>query len=231
MTQNALDQYALANGYGKITAKMSEQEKVALRYKFVMDKLSLAQGDFARTSDSWANQTRVLSLRFNELKATLGQGFINIFTPIVKGINWVLSKLQVLANAFKSFTQMIFGNAGGDNGNSSVVSDLATNATNASDAVGGIGESAKKSAKDLKSLASFDTAQVLKSDRDDSGSSSGGGAGGIDDFDFGDTASSTMEQANVQIEKFINKAKELVSIFKQGFLEGFGDIDFSSITN
>lgn len=176
MTQNALDQYALANGYGKTTAKMSEQEKVALRYKFVLDKLSLANGDFARTSDSWANQTRVLSLRFNELKATLGQGFINIFTPIVKGINWVLSKLQVLANAFKSFTEMIFGNAGGDNG-SSTVSNLATDALNASDAVSGIGESAKKSAKDLKSLASFDTAQILKKDDSDS-SSSGSGAGG-----------------------------------------------------
>ena len=180
MTQNALDQYALANGYGKTTARMSEQEKVALRYKFVLDKLSLANGDFARTSDSWANQTRVLSLRFNELKATLGQGFINIFTPIVKGINLVLSKLQVLANAFKSFTEMIFGNAGGDNGSSSVVSDLATDASNASDAVSGIGESAKQSAKDLKSLASFDTAQVLKNDSDDSSSSGSGSGGKID---------------------------------------------------
>lgn len=229
MTQNALDQYALANGYGKTTAKMSEQEKVALRYKFVLDKLSLANGDFARTSDSWANQTRVLSLRFNELKATLGQGFINIFTPIVKGINWVLSKLQVLANAFKSFTEMIFGNAGGDNG-SSTVTNLATDASNASDAVSGIGESAKKSAKDLKSLASFDTAQVLKSNSDDS-SSSGSGAGGIGDFNFGDNASSVMEQANVQMDTFINKSKELFSIFKQGFNEGFGKFDFSSIAN
>ena len=224
MTQNALDQYALANGYGRTTAKMSEQEKVALRYKFVLDKLSLANGDFARTSDSWANQTRVLSLRFNELKATLGQGFINIFTPIVKGINWVLSKLQVLANAFKSFTEMIFGNAGGDNG-SSTVSNLATDASNASDAVSGIGESAKKSAKDLKSLASFDTAQVLKSNSDD-GSSGGNGAGGIGDFNFGDTASSVMEQANTQMDKFVNKAKELVNVFKQGFSEGFGNFDF-----
>ena len=229
MTQNALDQYALANGYGKTTAKMSEQEKVALRYKFVLDKLSLANGDFARTGDSWANQTRVLSLRFNELKATLGQGFINIFTPIVKGINWVLSKLQVLANAFKSFTDMIFGNAGGDNG-SSTVSNLATDASNASDAVSGIGESAKQSAKDLKSLASFDTAQVLKNDSDDS-SSSGNGSGGIGDFSLGDTASSAMEQANTQMDKFINKAKELVNVFKQGFSEGFGTFDFSSITN
>lgn len=179
MTQNALDQYALANGYGKTTSKMSEQEKVALRYKFVLDKLSLANGDFARTSDSWANQTRVLSLRFNELKATLGQGFINIFTPIVKGINWVLSKLQVLANAFKSFTEMIFGNAGGDNGSNSV-SNLATDASNASDAISGIGDSAKKSAKDLKSLASFDTAQVLKSDSDDNSSGGSGAGGSID---------------------------------------------------
>lgn len=176
MTQNALDQYALANGYGKTTSKMSEQEKVALRYKFVLDKLNIANGDFARTSDSWANQTRVLGLRFNELKATLGQGFINIFTPIVKGINMVLSKLQVLANAFKSFTEMIFGNAGGDD-NTSTVSDLASDASKASDAVSGIGDSAKKSAKDLKSLASFDTAQILKKDDSDS-SSSGSGAGG-----------------------------------------------------
>lgn len=229
MTQNALDQYALANGYGKTTAKMTEQEKVALRYKFVLDKLSLANGDFARTSDSWANQTRVLSLRFNELKATLGQGFINIFTPIVKGINLVLSKLQVLANAFKSFTEMIFGNAGGDGG-SSAVSDLATDASNASDAVSGIGESAKQSAKDLKSLASFDTAQVLKNDSDDS-SSGGSGTGGISDFNLGDSTNSVMEQANIQMDTFINKAKELFSIFKQGFSEGFGDFDFSSITN
>lgn len=231
MTQNALDQYALANGYDKTTAKMSEQEKVALRYKFVMDKLSIANGDFARTSDSWANQTRVLSLRFNELKATLGQGFINIFTPIVKGINWVLSKLQVLANAFRSFTEMIFGNAGGDNGNSSVVSDLAKDAGIASDAVGGIGDSAKKTAKDLNSLASFDTAQILKSSDSDDSSNGGTGAGGIGDFNFGDVANSAMEQANVQMDKFIDKAKELVSIFRQGFLEGFGDFDFSSITN
>lgn len=225
MTQNALDQYALANGYGRTTAKMSEQEKVALRYKFVLDKLSLANGDFARTSDSWANQTRVLSLRFNELKATLGQGFINIFTPIVKGINWVLAKLQVLANAFKSFTEMIFGNAGGDNGSSSVVSDLATDASNASNAVDGIGDSAKKSAKDLKYLASFDTAQILKSDSDDSGS--GGGSGGLNASGFGDMGNSLLEQANSKMDEFTNKAKELFNIFNKGFQEGFGYFDWN----
>lgn len=234
MTQNALDQYALANGYSKTTAKMTEQEKVALRYKFVLDKLSLANGDFARTSDSWANQTRVLSLRFNELKATLGQGFINIFTPIVKGINWVLAKLQVLANAFKSFTEMIFGNAGGNNSGQSTVSNLATEAAGASDAVSGIGESAKKSAKDLKSLASFDTAQVLKSDNDDSGSSGSGAGGSIDTSGLNLTDGIKQQVSDIEnilngvnfepLKQSFNNLKEAISYFGQGcgkILDGF----------
>lgn len=231
MTQNALDQYALANGYGKTTSAMSEQEKTALRYQFVLDKLSLAQGDFARTSDSWANQTRVLSLRFDELKATLGQGFINLFTPIVQGINWVISKLQVLADAFKSFTEFITGNksdsSGGVGSIATDLTDVTSSADTASDAVSGIGSSAKKSAKDMKSLASFDTANILKSNSNEKSESSGGSAG----LDFGNSLTDTMQKANSEMDSFMTKASELVDIFKQGFSEGFGTFDFNSITN
>lgn len=233
MTQNALDQYALANGYGKTTSKMSEQEKVALRYKFVLDKLNIANGDFARTSDSWANQTRVLSLRFNELKATLGQGFINVFTPIVKGINWVLAKLQVLANAFKSFTEMIFGNAGGDD-STSTVSNLASDASKASDAVSGIGDSAKKSAKDLKSLASFDTAQILKKDDSDNSSSGSSTGGNIDTSGLNLTDSLKKQASDIEsilngvnlepLKQSFDNLREAISYFGQGcgkILDGF----------
>ena len=82
MTQTNLDQYALNNGFGKTTAKMTEQEKVMLRYQYVTSALSNATGDFVKTQDSWANQTRILSLRFEQLKASLGKGFIALFTPI-----------------------------------------------------------------------------------------------------------------------------------------------------
>ena len=107
MTQSALDSYALANGFGKTTAKMTEAEKVALRYKFVTDQLTLASGDFIRTSDGWANQVRILKLQFDSLKATIGQGLINVLTPVIKVINLIISKLMSLANAFKSFTELI----------------------------------------------------------------------------------------------------------------------------
>ena len=109
MTQSALDQYALANGYGKTTSAMTEQEKVALRFAFVQKQLSAASGDFIRTSDSWANQVRVMQLQLQSLKATVGQGLINIFTPVLKVINILLGKLATLANAFKSFTELITG--------------------------------------------------------------------------------------------------------------------------
>lgn len=109
MTQTALDSFALAKGFGKTTSAMDEAEKVALRYAFVQDKLSAAQGDFARTSNSWANQTKVLSLQFESLKATIGQGLIAAFTPVIKMINTLLQKVQGLATAFKDMMEGIFG--------------------------------------------------------------------------------------------------------------------------
>lgn len=87
MTQAALDNYALANGYEKTTAAMTEQEKVALRYQFVMDQLSASSGDFVRTQDSWANQSKVLSLQWESLMATLGTGMIDMLSPGIQFIN------------------------------------------------------------------------------------------------------------------------------------------------
>lgn len=233
MTQTALDQYALANGYGKTTAKMTEQEKVALRYAFVQDQLSLATGDFIKTQSSWANQTRILTLRFQEFKATIGQGLINIFTPVIQVINTVLAKLQVLANAFKSFTEFITGNkSSGSSGVGAVANDLSNvteNANNASNAVGGIGSSAKKTAKEIKkSLAGFDEMNKLNSP-DDADSGSGGGAGG--GLDFGDTSNltSSVQESTSVLSPFIEKMKELASIFKEGFSISFGDTNFDGI--
>lgn len=193
MTQSALDQYALANGYGKTTAKMSEQEKVALRYSFVLKQLEMASGDFVRTQDSWANQTRVLSLRFDELKASIGQGLINLFTPLIKVINSVLARLQVLASSFKSFTDMITGNV--NSGNSSGFSSLAESATDVSGAVDGIGDSAKKTQKALRGLRNFDILNNMTSAKSDSsnvGSSASNIGMGAIDFE---SVSSSMDTA------------------------------------
>lgn len=187
MTQSALDQYALANGYGKTTAQMTEAEKVSLRYAFVQQQLSAASGDFARTSGSWANQVRVLKLQIDSLKASIGQGLINLFTSIIQAVNNLLGKLVTLANAFKAFTELITGNknSGSSGGGSAQIAAAGTAATDAStglqnaadaandttSAVKKTGNAAQKAAKQMRSLMGFDKITKLS---EPSESSSGG---------------------------------------------------------
>lgn len=111
MTQTNLDAYALANSFGKTTAQMSQQELVMLRYQYVMDQLSLAQGDFARTNSSWANQTRVLSERWKEFMSIIGQALITVLTPALRVLNSIVSTLISMANTFNAAITSIFGGA------------------------------------------------------------------------------------------------------------------------
>lgn len=230
MTQSALDSYALANGYGKVTAKMSEAEKVALRYKFVQNQLTLASGDFLRTSDGWANQVRILKLQFDSLKATLGQGLINILTPVIKVINNIISKLMSLANAFKSFTELITGkkSGGGISAAAEGMEDMAGSADNAGAAMGGAGAAAKKAAKDMKSAATGIDELNIISPPDDGGSGGGGDGGSSggyapDEFDMGNVDTSAIDDIDGKYQGLIDKAKELSALFQGGFHIAFGD--------
>lgn len=240
MTQTALDSYAMANGFGKTTQQMSEAEKVALRYSFVTSKLSTAQGDFARTSGSWANQVRILKLQVDGLKATIGQGLINLFTPIIRVVNTLLGKLATLANAFKSFTELITGNKSSGSSQISSMGDAAVaagagmdsaaeSADNMAASNDKIGKSAKKAAKEMRSLMGFDKINKLDNPADDSDTGSGGGGGGTGNLgsavDFGNLAKgeNVIEKTNKQMSALLKRCKELAALFKKGFKIGFGD--------
>lgn len=242
MTQTALDSYALANGFGKTTSKMTEAEKVALRYAFVQDQLSAAQGDFARTSGSWANQVRILQLQFDSLKATIGQGLINLFTPIIKAVNTLIGRLVTLANAFKSFTELIIGQkSSGSSTVESPISNLSDEAgtaedslqsasgaaDNLSESTNKVGTAAKKAAKQLRSLMGFD--QINRLDKKDSTTTSnpkGTGTASLGDAtDFGKLAEgdTVIDKTNKKLDSLLKRCKELAGLFKKGFQIGFGD--------
>lgn len=230
MTQSALDSYALANGFGKTTAKMSEMEKVALRYKFVQDQLTLASGDFIRTGDGWANQVRVLKLQFDSLKATIGQGLINVLTPVIQVINRIISKLMSLANAFKAFTEMVTGKKGGSGASAAAagMDAMAQSADKAGAAAGGAGSAAKKAAKDMKSATTgIDELNIINPDTDSGGGGSGGGVDGgysADEFDMGEVDTSAVDEMDSKYAGLIEKANELKNLFMAGFKVGFGDM-------
>ena len=245
ITQTALDSYAMANGFGKTTSAMSEAEKVALRYQFVQDKLSAAQGDFARTSGSWANQCRILSLQMQSLMATIGQGLINLFTPIIRVINMVIGKLTTLANAFKSFTKLITGNKSSGSDSSGVAAvagaadDAGTGLENASDSASNlasntdkVGQAAQNAAKKMKALMGFDKVNKLDSQSDSSSGSSSSpstgarGTGALgSEVDFGNLAEgdTVLDKTDKKMSALIKRCQELAKLFKKGFEIGFGN--------
>nr|DAV29379.1 MAG TPA: minor tail protein [Caudoviricetes sp.] len=239
MTQSALDQYALANGYGKTTSEMTEQEKVALRLAFVQKQLSAASGDFIRTSDSWANQVRVMQLQLQSLKATVGQGLINIFTPVLKVINILLGKLATLANAFKSFTELITGkkssgqtsgSGAGLTGDASGVQDTADaygqaadNAGKLADSTEDVADATKDAAKAAKGYLSpldeinrystqdtSSTASKTPSSGTGSGGNSGGLAGAVGNVDYGKVA-----EGETALDKISKSAEKLAKLLKK----------------
>lgn len=206
MTQTNLDQYALNNGFGKTTAKMTEQEKVMLRYQYVTSALSNASGDFVKTQDSWANQTRILTLRFEQLKASLGKGFIALFTPILRGFNSLLAGLQKVADGFATFTQMLTG--ADISSSASAITGLGDIASNTADNVSGIGDAASSTAKEIeKSLAGFDQIEKL-SEPTDSGSSSSGDSTSSGGISVAPSTQTDTANAASAIGDFVNKAKE-----------------------
>ena len=94
MSQTNLEAFALANGINKSWQEMSQAEQVQLRYKYVMEQTALAQGDFAKTQDSWANQTRILDETMKALYGDIGKGLIEAFNPLLQVVNDIVTGLS-----------------------------------------------------------------------------------------------------------------------------------------
>ena len=219
MTQTALDQFALQKGLGKTTKQMSEQEKVALRYSFVMDQLSAASGDFLRTSDGWANQTRILRLNIESLKANVGQGLITLFTPIIKVLNIVLERLVLLAQSFKNFVGGLFGiepktqKEAGD-----TLSELGDNFVETSDGIGQYVDAAEDAEKATKRMLSpFDELNLLTSDVSNNFSGTAfEGIGAIIEGAEIDIDYQSFDEMEERVSGFVSKI--------EGFFKPLGDV-------
>lgn len=235
MTQSALDNYALANGYGKTVSQMTEAEKVTLRYNFVLGQLKNATGDFTRTQDSWANQTRILSLRFDSLKATIGQGLINALTPALKFLNSLMEKLNEVGEAFQKLTEKIFGNAGSADTSATPSTDGIESITeNADEATSSLDNVAKSAEKAKGSLAGFDKLNVLPNTNSSSSDSSASGSSASSGIGQGASSNSTQNASKGLINSLENSFNKIYE--KSGFKDfvekvqkGINSVDWSSI--
>lgn len=198
MTEANLQAFALQKGITKNIQKMSQAEKVQLRYNFVMEQTKLAQGDFAKTSDSWANQTRILAERWKEFSSTLGQTIIPALSSIAKILGGVTSRLQVFANTVKK----VFGQTEKSSSGASKGVETVTDSTQE------LTDATKKQTKAAdKMLGSYDNLEVISSNSAESAED------GVEDVS---SLISSFDSVQESISDTSSKLEDFFNSFKNG---------------
>lgn len=95
-----LEAYAMTQGITESYSEMSQAEQTALRYSYLLQATADAQGDFARTSSSYANQIRLLGENWTEFTGMVASQVIPVLTLLVEGLNsgisWLSANWSVL---------------------------------------------------------------------------------------------------------------------------------------
>lgn len=234
-----LEAFALAKGIDKSYDSMTQQEQALLRYNYLLSVTADAQGDFSRTSDGWANQTRILTERFNALRASIGQGLIYALTPVIRVLNQLLERLLTVADAFSNFMAKITGNQTRTETSVGAMSDYADAASDASTATEEIGDAAEDSAdrtkKAMRTIMGFDELHKLpdkNTDKDKDKDESDGGLAGltaapltsslVDAATEGGKLHPVLQKLLDMLKGAKERLKELSDIWKEGFKDGLG---------
>lgn len=213
-----LEAYALAQGITKSYNAMSYAEQTLLRYNYLLSVTTDAQGDFSRTSGSFANQIRILQLNFDQLRIAVGNAIIPIAQAVLPGINAIIAGLTKLAVVFSKVTALLFGKSAQVKQTSSVAvsAGSAASATDKlTDSLGEAGKAAKKAGEDMKSVsAPFDEFNIIA---DNAAGSAGDLAGGLGGIGAGDTdvALPEFEADTGSIEDMGEAFKSLGEIFSE----------------
>ena len=94
-----VQQYALSHGIASSASEMTEAQKVQARYGLLMEQTNKTAGDFANTSNSQANQLRILKSRWTDLEATTGQAFKPLVEAALPKVNLALGQVMTLIEA------------------------------------------------------------------------------------------------------------------------------------
>ena len=205
LTETNLEAFALSQGIKKSYQAMSQAEKVALRYNYVLNATKNAQGDFARTSGSWANQIRLLKEQWTQFLGILGSGLIKILTPMVKALNQMLASLISIGNAIVK----VFGGKTTNN----MATTIKDSASSAGDLDAGLGDANESAKKLSRTIAGFDELNVLNPKEEEKKPDSGNtgsdiGAGNIADFKVDETQT---EGVKTRLEQFVKDCKEILN--------------------
>lgn len=74
--------------------KLTDLDKITARYALITEQTADAQGDFARTSDSLANQQRTLTANLKDLGAEIGEHVLPAITDLTSGVVGLVNAME-----------------------------------------------------------------------------------------------------------------------------------------
>lgn len=190
-----LEAYALSQGIKTSWQEMSQSEQIMLRYNYLLKATADSQGDFTRNSETWANQTKILSEQWKEFLGILGSGLIEILLPLVRAMNKLLEVVINIMRKIGDAYNFIMGKQIQES-NLAVIDSSYDVAEGQEEMASGIGKAAKAAAK---AVAPFDELNLLQEQL----SSGGGGSGGLKDL-----AINMGESTSNGLNEMMNKIKE-----------------------
>ena len=166
MTEVNLENFAMSQGITKSLSAMTQQEKTMLRYEYVLEQTALAQGDFARTQDSFANRTRVLSEKWKEMQAIFGETLIILADSFLPVLELVVEKLTIVALYVAAFARGMQGSNKETKKATDNTKQLGTQSNKTANSIkrttGAVKNLGKETGKTNKQLAQFDDLMVLQ---------------------------------------------------------------------
>lgn len=229
LTQATLQEWAFKKGLDANVQSMSQAEKTMLRYQYVLEHTGAAQGDFARTSDTWANQTRILVQNMERLASAIGGNLTRALKPLIKALNVAMDYVVSFAKTVSSALGKIFGwkyEVGGGG----LAQDFEDASEYAEDLAGSTGQAAKNIKKMQAGLRAFDELKVINmpEDTDGAGGGSSGGAGGIGGY-VADSGEWIKENSLLDFESELNTLYKLGDYINKTLIDVMDRIDWDSV--
>lgn len=206
LSEANIQAWLLEKGLNADYSAMSSNEKVIARYNYILEQTTKIQGDFTKTSGTWANQTRILRQNLEKLGAELGEMLVTVLLPLLQTLNKIISMLIEATKYLKEFLANTFGIKW---------QKAESSSSGISDGLDEIADSADEANKAMSKLTNgpFSELHKLAGDTKGAGSSIAESLG-LGSYDVNFTDEKQNNKFADFIEKIKKKIEELLDRFK-----------------
>jgi hypothetical protein len=107
LSDATLRQTALANGFRVTAGALDPAVRAQAAFLAILQQTSSAQGDFTRTSESLANQQRILAAEWDNVRAAIGEGLQPAYRSIVQALRDSLPAIEQAGRQIAVFIKQI----------------------------------------------------------------------------------------------------------------------------